>query len=40
MAWNIQRLKLNVETMVPVHYPGTRTVTFAEFMRAVTKGAS
>ena len=40
MLANIQRLKLNVETMVPVHYPGTRTVTFAEFMRAVTKGAS
>ena len=34
---NIQRLKLNVETMVPVHYPGTRAVTFAEFKRAVDK---
>jgi len=37
---NIQRLKLNAETMVPVHYPGTRTVTFAEFKRAVDKIAS
>ena len=34
---NIQRLKLNVETIVPVHYPGTRNVTFAEFTRAVEK---
>jgi glyoxylase-like metal-dependent hydrolase (beta-lactamase superfamily II) len=33
---NIQRLKLTVETMVPVHYPpNNRTVTMAEFTRAV-----
>jgi len=37
---NIQRLKLSVETMVPVHYPGTRTVTFAEFTRALSKSSS
>ena len=40
MMDNIHRLHLNVETMVPVHYPGTRTVMFAEFTRAVAKGAS
>ncbi len=33
---NIQRLKLNVETVVPVHYPANnRPVTMAEFTRAV-----
>jgi glyoxylase-like metal-dependent hydrolase (beta-lactamase superfamily II) len=37
---NVQRLKLNVETMVPVHYPGTRAVTFAEFTRAVSRASS
>ena len=37
---NIHRLNLNVETLVPVHYPGTRPVSFAEFTRAVAKGAS
>jgi glyoxylase-like metal-dependent hydrolase (beta-lactamase superfamily II) len=35
---NIQRLKLNIETVVPVHYPANnRPVTMAEFMRAVEK---
>ena len=35
---NIQRLKLNVETVVPVHYPANnRVVTMAEFTRAVEK---
>ena len=35
---NVQRLKLNVETVVPVHYPANnRPVTWAEFMRAVQK---
>jgi glyoxylase-like metal-dependent hydrolase (beta-lactamase superfamily II) len=35
---NIQRLKLNVETMVPVHYPANnRPVTMAEFQRALAK---
>lgn len=38
---NIQRLKLNVETMVPVHYPpNNRPVTMAEFTRAVAKLAN
>jgi hypothetical protein len=35
---NMQRLKLTVETMVPVHYPhNNRTVTMAEFTRAVER---
>jgi glyoxylase-like metal-dependent hydrolase (beta-lactamase superfamily II) len=35
---NIQRLKLNVETIVPVHYPANnRPVTMAELTRAVEK---
>lgn len=35
---NIQRLKLNIETVVPVHYPANnRPVTMAEFTRAVAK---
>ena len=38
---NIQRLKLNIETMVPVHYPpNNRPVTMAEFTRAVEKLAN
>ena len=33
---NIQRLKLNVETLVPVHYPpNNRAIAMAEFTRAV-----
>jgi glyoxylase-like metal-dependent hydrolase (beta-lactamase superfamily II) len=38
MLDNVQRLKLNIETIVPVHYPANnRPVTMAEFMRAVAK---
>ena len=38
---NIQRLKLDVETLVPVHYPANnRPVTMAEFARAVAKVAN
>jgi glyoxylase-like metal-dependent hydrolase (beta-lactamase superfamily II) len=38
---NIQRLKLNIETVVPVHYPpNNRPVTMAEFTRAVEKLAN
>ena len=33
---NINRLKLNVETIIPVHYPADgRKVTMAELRRAV-----
>jgi glyoxylase-like metal-dependent hydrolase (beta-lactamase superfamily II) len=40
MLDNIQRLKLNVETLVPIHYPpNNRTIAMAEFMRAVGKTA-
>src|SRR5665213_3108380 len=36
---NIGRLKLDVETIIPVHYPADgRKVTIAELMRAVGKG--
>ena len=36
---NIDRLKLDVETIVPIHYPPDgRKVTMAELMRAVGKG--
>jgi glyoxylase-like metal-dependent hydrolase (beta-lactamase superfamily II) len=36
---NIERLKLDVETIVPIHYPADgRKVTIAELMRAVGKG--
>jgi glyoxylase-like metal-dependent hydrolase (beta-lactamase superfamily II) len=35
---NVQRLKLNIETLVPVHYPpNNRPIAMAEFMRAVEK---
>ena len=37
---NIQRLKLDVETIVPVHYPGTRPVTLAEFTKALARNAN
>jgi glyoxylase-like metal-dependent hydrolase (beta-lactamase superfamily II) len=36
---NIERLKLDVETIIPIHYPAdSRKVTMAELMRAVGKG--
>ena len=36
---NIERLKLDVETIIPVHYPADgRKVAMAELMRAVGKG--
>ena len=36
---NIDRLKLDVETIIPIHYPAdSRKVTIAELMRAVGKG--
>ena len=35
---NIERLKLDVETIIPIHYPAdSRKVTMAELMRAVGK---
>jgi glyoxylase-like metal-dependent hydrolase (beta-lactamase superfamily II) len=38
---NIQRLKLDVDRIIPVHYPAdNRKVTMAELMRAVGKGSS
>ena len=37
---NINRLNLDVETIVPIHYPPDgRKVTMAELMRAVHKGS-
>ena len=36
---SIQRLKLDVQTLIPVHYPAdARKVTMAELMRAIGKG--
>lgn len=38
---NIERLKLDVETIIPVHYPGDgRKVTKAELMRVVGRASS
>ena len=38
---NVQRLKLNVETLVPVHYPANnRQVTMAEFKKALDKASN
>ncbi len=38
---NIQRLKLDVETIIPVHYPAdSRKVTMAELLRAVGRAGS
>jgi glyoxylase-like metal-dependent hydrolase (beta-lactamase superfamily II) len=39
LVQNIDRLKLDVETIIPIHYPADgRKVTTAELMRAVGKG--
>ena len=36
---NLDRLKLDVETIIPIHYPAdSRKVTIAELNRAVGKG--
>jgi glyoxylase-like metal-dependent hydrolase (beta-lactamase superfamily II) len=36
---NIERLKLDVETIIPIHYPADgRKVAMAELLRAVGKG--
>jgi glyoxylase-like metal-dependent hydrolase (beta-lactamase superfamily II) len=38
---NIQRLKLDVDRIIPVHYPAdNRKVTMAELMRAIGRGSS
>jgi hypothetical protein len=36
---NIERLKLDIETIIPIHYPADgRKVAMAEFLKAVGKG--
>jgi len=38
---NIQRLKLDVQTIVPIHYPAdARRVTMAELMRAIGRATT